>query len=235
VTCIVDGCQKKRYGHGYCNMHWYRWRTHGDPGEAAPLRMKQPATCTVASCGRPCQARGWCATHYAQLHKPDKGECSVEDCNRPCKTRGLCNAHYQRVLRHGHTDALRPYEPRTGECTVDGCDRTQTARGFCYAHWERLRVYGDVRADLPLRQVLVDGVPSYETAHDRVVAVRGLASTYACVDCDSTAKDWSYDHQDPDELTRPIKGWAYSLEPEHYEPRCRRCHIRFDAKRTPHD
>lgn len=29
--CIIDDCHKRRYGHGWCNMHWYRWKKHGDP------------------------------------------------------------------------------------------------------------------------------------------------------------------------------------------------------------
>jgi hypothetical protein len=31
ATCSISGCDKKRYGHGWCNMHWSRWRRHGDP------------------------------------------------------------------------------------------------------------------------------------------------------------------------------------------------------------
>lgn len=30
-TCSVPGCDRPHYGHGYCNMHWLRWRRTGDP------------------------------------------------------------------------------------------------------------------------------------------------------------------------------------------------------------
>lgn len=29
--CIVEGCQKFVFGHGYCSTHYSRWRKHGDP------------------------------------------------------------------------------------------------------------------------------------------------------------------------------------------------------------
>lgn len=31
--CIMPGCGKARFGHGYCNMHLYRLKTHGDPNK----------------------------------------------------------------------------------------------------------------------------------------------------------------------------------------------------------
>ena len=71
----------------------------------------------------------------------------------------------------------------------------------------------------------------YEAAHKRVHKTRGLASDYLCIDCSSAAKDWSYDHSDPDEK-RQLNSYGYTLpyscNPEHYEPRCRACHNALD-------
>jgi DNA-directed RNA polymerase subunit RPC12/RpoP len=30
-TCAIEGCPGKHKGHGYCNKHLLRWKTHGDP------------------------------------------------------------------------------------------------------------------------------------------------------------------------------------------------------------
>lgn len=46
--CSAEGCTKRRKAHGYCAMHYWRWREHGDPlgggtfhGE--PMRFVQEA------------------------------------------------------------------------------------------------------------------------------------------------------------------------------------------------
>lgn len=72
----------------------------------------------------------------------------------------------------------------------------------------------------------------YSGAHRRVSAVRGGASTHPCVDCGLPARDWSYDHADPEELFEEQRGrlLAYSMKPEHYVPRCKRCHNAFDRR-----
>ena len=64
---------------------------------------------------------------------------------------------------------------------------------------------------------------SYQTMHDRINAWRGLASGYSCVDCGQQALHWSYDHLDSGERTSE-EGLSYSLDVDHYEPRCVPCH-----------
>jgi hypothetical protein len=34
--CSIPGCEKPSAGRGWCNMHWTRWRKHGDPTYAPP-------------------------------------------------------------------------------------------------------------------------------------------------------------------------------------------------------
>lgn len=29
--CSLDGCEKRHYARGWCDMHYRRWRAHGDP------------------------------------------------------------------------------------------------------------------------------------------------------------------------------------------------------------
>lgn len=92
--------------------------------------------------------------------------------------------------------------------------RTHTLTGPANAHW------------------LPDQAVTYHGMHCRVKAVRGSASGYSCVDCGETAAHWSYDNADPDARIGPYRGRqaTYSVKIDHYEPRCARCHKRFDRR-----
>jgi len=59
--------------------------------------------------------------------------------------------------------------------------------------------------------------PTDNALHKRIVRRYGSAKNYFCVDCDEKAADWSHTH-DTDRL-----------DIENYEPRCRQCHIVYDA------
>ena len=39
--CTVDGCDKPHCARGFCEMHWRRWRTHGDPNIVLPPGRKR--------------------------------------------------------------------------------------------------------------------------------------------------------------------------------------------------
>ena len=67
----------------------------------------------------------------------------------------------------------------------------------------------------------------YMAAHARILKARGPARRYRCVDCDARADQWSYNHADPQQVCDE-QGRQYSLDPMFYDPRCRRCHQRFD-------
>jgi hypothetical protein len=62
---------------------------------------------------------------------------------------------------------------------------------------------------------------TYEGRHSRVERARGKASEHPCADCGETAKDWSQIHG------------TTGLEPEHYEPRCAKCHSQYDIDTQP--
>lgn len=42
--CIIDDCNKTRYGHGWCNMHWWRWKKYGDPNKLQVPKHYMKAT-----------------------------------------------------------------------------------------------------------------------------------------------------------------------------------------------
>ena len=42
-SCEMDGCGKRHYARGWCNMHYMRWRSHGDPSYRMRLVGEDPA------------------------------------------------------------------------------------------------------------------------------------------------------------------------------------------------
>ena len=74
---------------------------------------------------------------------------------------------------------------------------------------------------------------AYTTVHKRVVKERGSASEQACAHCGKRAQDWAYSNGDLNAVRQDDgreAGLAYSLNPDHYDPLCRPCHHRFDAR-----
>lgn len=39
-TCCVEGCNRKHYGNGYCNMHYQQWKKHGKITRIKSLKDK---------------------------------------------------------------------------------------------------------------------------------------------------------------------------------------------------
>lgn len=75
--------------------------------------------------------------------------------------------------------------------------------------------------------------PAYTTVHKRLVQERGSASEHACAHCGARAQDWAYSNGDLNAVRQDDgreAGLAYSLNPDHYEPLCKACHRRFDAR-----
>ncbi len=62
TTCKIPGCgEAPKIRRGWCPKHYMRWRRNGDPLEA-----RVPSECTIAGCGQPHHARGYCDRHYRQ-------------------------------------------------------------------------------------------------------------------------------------------------------------------------
>lgn len=171
-----------------------------------------------------------------------EGTCSLPDCHAPIKRRGFCYGHYMKDWRYGTpTPTFAPaYTDLTGQrfglllvtaragkrwlCRCDCGTDTHVTPGSLNSG--TTTSCGD-RAVHHRRDDI-----TYCTAHDRVRADRGRVQDYACIGCGAPANHWSYDHADPDERlddtlsARPV---AYSVKPEHYDPRCVTCHRRFDV------
>ena len=175
----------------------------------------------------------------------DNDTCSIDGCAKPVKRKALCYGHYMKAWRYGdplhvaHQPkvdlrgqrfgglVVRDYQQRHGEASRWLCD---CDCGAVSAVRTGDLNSGSVQSCGAVEHQLEE-TAEYGAAHDRVRRLRGPASDHRCVDCDGAAAHWSYDHRDPDERrSATIKGCPpYSLNPEHYEPRCARCHRRFDA------
>lgn len=131
--CSVDGCESRgEIRKGLCNMHYRRWRRHGDPEGGGPPQDRTAfsppvcgaSTCKVHGCESSVRALGFCSAHHGRFKKygdplgggafrgPVKEQgchlCNVNDCERAATTRGLCSAHYQRWRRDGSPTTAGP-------------------------------------------------------------------------------------------------------------------------------
>lgn len=155
LECSVDSCRTPAKGaHGWCHMHYRRWRVRGSLElSAKPARL---SGCTVDGCTKGGRlVRDLCATHYyrfrtygnvqADVPIKDRGlitECTVPSCARSdYLKRGLCGMHYQRWSLHG--DPLWEPEHQPENCIADGCETGPTVgKGLCRKHYMRLRRTG---------------------------------------------------------------------------------------------
>jgi hypothetical protein len=108
---------------------------------------------------------------------------------------------------------------RRGKATSCGCFRREDSSA-------RVHVMQAAGAKARTKDIV-----EYGGAHRRVYRLRGQATGHPCVDCGLPADDWSYNHDDPDELiSKERAGVAYSLKPEHYSPRCKSHHNQLDHR-----
>lgn len=173
--------------------------------------------------------------------RPDcESRCSVDGCDRRvhCHATGFCNPHNQRFRRTGDP-GLSEIQPmaKHGDsarrvCRVRGCERhaPYATQQLCVPHYRRLRLYGDPEGTRTYPRgrehwATIDE-PGYSAMHSRVKSERGPACAHECAHCGGRARDWAYDHSDPN--PRYWRGHPFSLDKARYIPLCRRCHYRLD-------
>lgn len=62
--CKIEGCDKPRAGRGWCDMHWKRWKKHGDPLVTSPRGgHNRKGPCSIPGCDRKYHSRGYCSYH----------------------------------------------------------------------------------------------------------------------------------------------------------------------------
>lgn len=107
MFCTIEGCSQPLLAHGYCPMHYKRWKVHGDPGTAERLirsRYIPPDPCRVEGCERVSVYRDkLCNMHGVRLHQ--RGNLGpAYALHRPKGTGGIENG-YLSVVVHGHPNA----------------------------------------------------------------------------------------------------------------------------------
>lgn len=110
-ACSVEGCETPAVARGWCNRHYQRWRSKGDPGPASNAPSPGDLPCTIDGCEAPQRSLGYCSKHYIRhrvhgdAHKGRVSyhgvKCAVDGCGKQPKGLGYCNMHYQRLRRLG--------------------------------------------------------------------------------------------------------------------------------------
>ena len=204
----------------------------------------------VRFCSRACANRFNMKAKAQANRAAGRKECDVTGCGKPARTHTaeLCPMHYHRMYRNGSLQRLE-LQPkwvditgeRFGTLTVSE-RRDQRWLCVCDCGAERLASAGELNrtgdantCGTPGRHLSED--IGYNAAHGRVHRLHGPARDHLCVDCSQPAAHWSYNHDDPDE--RYASGLSdgpipYSIDPQHYSPRCVSCHKTFDIGRAHH-
>ncbi|GAA1148512.1 hypothetical protein GCM10009651_36460 [Microbacterium natoriense] len=215
----------------------------------SPLVGRQTKYCSHACAN---QATAKQLSKKAALRPWNK--CSILDCAKPARSRvaTLCPMHYHRQYRYGTLDRITDLI-RNGDIPRRGTDISGVRYGTLIAEayrdgtWlcrcdcgnTRLATIGELKRTgeantCGVRANHLSEDIDYSAAHGRVHRAKGQAQRHRCVDCGDQAKHWSYDHSDPNEYVsrspRTI-GIAFSLDANHYEPRCVPCHKTFDLGR----
>lgn len=151
--------------------------------------------------------------------------CSVDDCPSAAKKRGWCGKHYLRWYKYGDPTTLLP---RFDDCQIDGCDKKprSSRAGLCEMHYMRNHRHGDPHMVVDTRKETC----LYRGAHLRIARERGKADQFPCLDCGRQAAQWSYNHEDANEMLSS-GGQPYSMNVMNYDPRCVSCHMIFDEVR----
>ena len=174
----------------------------------------------------------------------DNPTCAVEQCAKPrYQNKPMCGSHFMKWYRYGdpHYKAPRRHTDVTGRrfgqvVAIELRGDSWLCR--CDCGTEFLRKYSNLNQigdgnSCGIRSNHRNADASYQSAHEWVRRDRGPARDHPCVGCGKTAAHWSYDHTDPDQRYEPglsAKPVAYSLDTSRYQPRCVRCHKRYDLE-----
>lgn len=161
--------------------------------------------------------------------------CSVEECPTPATYKDFCQKHYKRNKLHGdpRIRGRKGPLPKGRQCCLEDCTQPHRAQGYCTKHYKRLMSTGDPEG-LSTYMTEPRGNNSYGSMHRSLRDWFGQAAQHTCL-CGSPASQWSYDHEDPEEIWHEmpdqrgdIRTVPWSKKFEHYQPLCGPCHLTRD-------
>lgn len=123
-SCKIDGCEKPSRNLGWCQMHYKRFRRHGDPLKGA---RSVDRGCSVPGCDKPHHAKGFCDLHWYHNRRNGSPDAGVRNYSNP-------------------DDAISARTAREGECIiwtggqVKGYGVLSSKQKSVYVHryvWER--------------------------------------------------------------------------------------------------
>lgn len=127
-TCVVEPCDRRGQGdHGWCSMHYKRWKRTGSVGEDRPPRKNKKDLPTCIESG--CTSTVWSTYHIR------------------------CSVHQRRVDRTGDArpeDPPREVRSEPVTCAAKSCDLIATSKGWCGIHYSRDYHRGDIAEDIPV-------------------------------------------------------------------------------------
>lgn len=146
-SCSIEECAKPACKRGWCELHYRRWRRHGDP-TIVLVQYRGPETCTIVGCSRPHYGKTFCRLHYdrwvrlgdalAVVRPKSKGmpedPCDYSTAHgRVVRRRGVASTHecvdcggpaqqwsYNKRGEFEFTDLVRGFNDRLYEVTFSG-------------------------------------------------------------------------------------------------------------------
>lgn len=104
-VCSIEGCGKSVNARGWCGMHYYRFRQHGDP---LAVEVRTRATCVETGCDSEAWAQGLCSKHLTRQRRHG----STDD-PRPT----MSQRFWLKVNKDGPVPS---YRPDLGPCWIWG-------------------------------------------------------------------------------------------------------------------
>jgi 5-methylcytosine-specific restriction endonuclease McrA len=122
--CSIEDCDRYCYGWGYCQLHYERFKKHGDPNINKNPRLVNVG-CSVDGCEEKHYGKTFCKKHYDYNHRNGSPlirykylnlyeHCTVEGCKRKHEAHGLCSKHYKNIYQADRHHKRRARQEENG-------------------------------------------------------------------------------------------------------------------------